>query len=224
MKKYCLSPNVFKLLLLLFFWMPLGLQAQILNEKERAERYDALLNERIHNLLPELMDRHGIDMWVLISREYNEDPILRTMLPATWLNARRRTIILYYRDAQKNIFEALAVARYGIGQTIKSAWDKEQQPDQWARLVELIQERNPNKIGLNISEDYGIADGLVQTDYQEFMGHLPEELTSRIVSAEPLAVSWVETRTDTEMKEFEALVQVTHDIIVKGDYPRKNNK
>ncbi len=216
MKKYCSSLNLLKFFLFFFFWMPFGLQAQILNEKARAERYDALLNERIHDLLPELMDRHGIDMWVLISREYNEDPILRTMLPATWLNARRRTIILYYRDAGQNIFEALAVARYGIGQTIKSAWDKEKQPDQWARLIELIQERNPNKIGLNISEHYGIADGLVQTDYQEFMTHLPERFKSRVVSAEPLAVSWVETRTDSEMKEFEALVQVTHDIIAEA--------
>ena len=69
---------------------------------------------------------------------------------------------------------------------------------------------------MNISEDYGIADGLVKTDYEEFMGHLPEELAARIVSAEPLAVSWVETRTDNEMKEFEALVEVTHDIIAEA--------
>lgn len=192
------------------------LKGQILSEKERAERYDALLNERIHEVLPGLMDRHDMDMWLLISREYNEDPILRTMLPATWLNARRRTIILFYRDAENDVFDALAVARYGIGQTIKSAWDKEKQPDQWARLIELIQERNPKKIGVNISEHYGIADGLVHTDYQEFMSHLPLELQSRVISAEPLAVSWVETRTENEMKEFEALVQLTHDIIAEA--------
>lgn len=199
--------------LVFFFSFSFGLEGQILSEKDRAARYDELLNERIHQVLPKLMEQSDIDMWVLISREYNEDPILRTMLPATWLNARRRTIILFYRDAQNNVFDALAVARYGIGQTIKSAWDKEKQPDQWARLIELIQERNPSKIGVNISEHYGIADGLVQTDYTEFIAHLPETLKSRVVSAEPLAVSWVETRTAEEMKEFEALVQVTHDII-----------
>ena len=203
-----------KVATLLFLVLLSGVvQGQILNQKDRAERYDALLNERIHELLPQLMDRHDMDMWVLISREYNEDPILRTMLPATWLNARRRTIIVYYRDTQNDVFEALAVARYGIGTTIKSAWNKEQQPDQWARLIELIQERNPDKIGVNISEHYGIADGLVQTDYKEFLEHLPPNLQTRVVSAEPLAVSYVETRTENEMKEFEALVQVTHDII-----------
>ena len=112
------------------FFTSSSMYGQILNERERAARYDVLLNERIHQLLPELMDQHEMEMWILISREYNEDPILRTMLPATWLNARRRTIILFYRDRENDVFEALAVARYGIGQTIKSAWDKEKQPDQ----------------------------------------------------------------------------------------------
>jgi hypothetical protein len=198
------------------FFTSSSMYGQILNERERAARYDVLLNERIHQLLPELMDQHEMEMWILISREYNEDPILRTMLPATWLNARRRTIILFYRDRENDVFEALAVARYGIGQTIKSAWDKEKQPDQWARLIELIQEREPQKIALNYSEYYGIADGLVLTDYQEFMSHLPQEYQKRVVSAEPLAVSWVETRTATEMMEFEALVDLTHAIIAEA--------
>ena len=198
------------------FFTSSSMYGQILNERERAARYDVLLNERIHQLLPELMDQHEMEMWILISREYNEDPILRTMLPATWLNARRRTIILFYRDRENDVFEALAVARYGIGQTIKSAWDKEKQPDQWARLIELIQERKPQKIALNYSEHYGIADGLVLTDYQEFMSHLPQEYQKRLVSAEPLAVSWVETRTVTEMMEFEALVDLTHAIIAEA--------
>jgi hypothetical protein len=198
------------------FFTSSSMYGQILNERERAARYDDLLNERIHQLLPELMDQHEMEMWILISREYNEDPILRTMLPATWLNARRRTIILFYRDRENDVFEALAVARYGIGQTIKSAWDKEKQPDQWARLIELIQEREPQKIALNYSEHYGIADGLVLTDYQEFMSHLPQEYQKRVVSAEPLAVSWVETRTATEIMEFEALVDLTHAIIAEA--------
>jgi len=216
MTKFFIKRPTSIIIFLFFIGATTVLQGQILSEKERAERYDVLLNERIHKVLPGLMDRHDMDMWLLISREYNEDPILRTMLPATWLNARRRTIILFYRDAQNDVFDALAVARYGIGQTIKSAWDKEKQPDQWARLIELIQERNPENIGVNISEHYGIADGLVHTDYQEFMSHLPGEFKSRVVPAEPLAVSWVETRTENEMKEFEALVQLTHDIIAEA--------
>jgi hypothetical protein len=88
-----------------------SLQAQqILPERERAEVVDAVLNERFTQLLPRLMDETGIDMWLVISREYNEDPIIKTMLPAIWLNARRRTILLFYHNKVKDTVERLAVA------------------------------------------------------------------------------------------------------------------
>ncbi|MEP5546448.1 MAG: Xaa-Pro aminopeptidase, partial [Maribacter dokdonensis] len=103
---------------------------QILNEKERAIVIDEILDDRFNNLLPKLMDAADLDMWVVISREYNEDPVIKTMLPATWLNARRRTILLFYRDKAKNTIEKLAVARYNVGKNIVSAWDKEKEPNQ----------------------------------------------------------------------------------------------
>ncbi|WP_282116541.1 M24 family metallopeptidase [Cellulophaga baltica] len=189
---------------------------QILPEVERATVVDEILEERFNVLLPELMDTAAIDMWVVISREYNEDPVLKTMLPATWLNARRRTILLFYRNKSKNTIEKLAVARYDVGKSIVSAWDKEKQPDQWKRLIELIRERNPNKIGLNFSKDHNIADGLDKTDYDEFMSYLPKKMHSKVISAEQLAVRWIETRTPREMVIYNQLVDITHDIIAEA--------
>ena len=186
---------------------------QILSEEERAQVIDEILNERFDVLLPELMDQSDLDMWILISREYNEDPVLRTMLPSTWLNARRRTILLFYRDKTSNTIEKLAVARYNVGKNISSAWDKEKEPDQWQRLVQLIEERNPKKIGLNFSKDHNIADGLDKTDYEEFLENLPKKYKSRVVSAEQLGVRWIETRTEREMVIYNQLVSITHDII-----------
>ena len=185
----------------------------ILSEKERAILKDELLEDRFLNLLPKLMDVAHIDMWLLISREYNEDPVLKTMLPATWINARRRTIIVFYRDKEKNTLERLAVARYDIGKSIKSAWNKEQQPDQWKALTAIIEEKNPSKIGVNFSEHFALADGLVKTDYEEFLENLPTAFHSKIVSAENLAIAWIETRTAKEMLLFKYLVKITHDII-----------
>ncbi|WP_420601390.1 M24 family metallopeptidase [Flagellimonas sp.] len=189
---------------------------QVLPEVERAKVVDEILEERFNTLLPELMDKTGIDMWVLISREYNEDPVLKTMLPATWLNARRRTILLFYRSQAKGTIEKLAVARYNVGKSIQSAWDKEKEPDQWKRLVELIEERNPNTIALNFSKDHNIADGLDKTDYDEFMTNLPKKYHSRVSSAEQLAVRWIETRTPREMFIYNQLVDITHDIIAEA--------
>ena len=189
---------------------------QILNEKERAKVIDEILDDRFNNLLPELMDVADLDMWVVISREYNEDPVIKTMLPATWLNARRRTILLFYRDKAKNSIEKLAVARYNVGKNIISAWDKEKEPNQWKRLMQLISERNPKKIGLNFSKDHNIADGLDKTDYDEFMANLPKKYTSKVTSAEQLAVRWIETRSEREMVIYDQLVDITHDIIAEA--------
>ena len=189
---------------------------QILSEKERAVVVDELLADRFDNLLPELMDTAAIDMWILISREYNEDPVLKTMLPAKWLNARRRTILVFYRNKTKNTIEKLAVARYNVGKNIVSAWDKEKEPNQWKRLMQLIEERNPKKIGLNFSKDHNIADGVDKTDYDEFMQNLPKQYHKKVVSAEQLAVRWIETRTEREMVIYNQLVDITHDIIAEA--------
>lgn len=206
-----------KKLYFIIFLITLQIKAQqILPERERARVVDEILADRFNNLLPKLMDKTGIDMWILISREYNEDPVLKTMLPATWLNARRRTIILFYRDKSKNTIEKLAVARYNFGENIISAWDKAKEPNQWKRLMQLIDERNPNKIGLNYSKHFNIADGLDKTDYDEFMSYLPKKYAKRVTSAQPLATGWIETRTQREMVIYNQLVDITHDIIAEA--------
>lgn len=202
--------------LLLFCLITVSIKAQILPERERAEVVDAILEDRFNNLLPNLMDDANIDMWIVISREYNEDPVLKTMLPSTWLNARRRTILVFYRDKAKKTIEKLAIARYNVGKNIVSAWNKEKQPDQWKRLIELIEKRNPKVIGLNTSTHFNIADGLVKTDYDELMQHLPAKFKKRITSAEKLAVGWIETRTAREMVLYDQLVTITHDIIAEA--------
>lgn len=202
--------------LALFIVIFSNISAQVLPLRERAKVEDEILKDRFDNLLPQLMDKTGIDMWILISREYNEDPVLRTMLPSTWLNARRRTILVFYHNKDTDSIEKLAVARYDVGENIKSAWNKERQPDQWQALFKIIEERNPNKIGLNMSEYFGIADGLVKTDYDWFTKKLPIDYKKRIVSAEKLAIAWIETRTQKEMKLFEELTEITHGIIAEA--------
>ena len=187
--------------------------AQILPEKERALLKDEILEDRFKNLLPGLMEDANIDMWLLISREYNEDPVLKTMLPATWLNARRRTIIVFYRNKKEKIIERLAVARYNIGKSLQSSWDKEKEPSQWKALVDIIASRNPDKIGINFSKHFALADGLVKTGFDELLENLPETYQDRLVSAEKLAIGWIETRSEMEMKLYKKLVKITHDII-----------
>lgn len=203
-------------LLLLLLVTPISAQQMpaILPLQERAVLEDKLLQERLDQLLPTLMRKQGIDMWLIIAREYNEDPVIKTMLPATWLAARRRTILLFY-DNGKTV-ERLAVARYDVGNLFKGAWNPEQEPDQWKRLAALIAERNPKKIGLNYSPHFGHADGLAKTEWNNLMLYLPKVQQKRVVSAEKLAVDWLQIRTETELELYEQISKIGHSIISEG--------
>jgi Xaa-Pro aminopeptidase len=204
------------ILLLLTLHFFIVATAQVKPLREQAVMINEVLADRFNNLLPTLMDKANIDCWVLITREYNEDPILKTMLPAEWLSARRRTILVFYRNKQKQTFEKYAVARYPVGKEIKAAWDVDAVPNQWEALVALLRKLNPSKIGINTSVDFGHADGLDHTEYLEFMNVLNASEQSKVVSAQDLAVSWLETRTEKEMQLYPSLLKITHAIIKEG--------
>jgi len=188
----------------------------ILGEQQRAELIDELLADRLNNLLPSLMQRSGLDMWIIISREYNEDPILKTMLPGDWHAARRRTILVFYNPGNNQPVEKLAISRYDVGKTIKASWDMKKYPDQWDQLVALINQFNPKKIALNYSSDFGHADGLTFTEHKELLAKLSPAQKLKVTSAEKLAVAWLETRTLKEMTLYPQLIRITHDIIDEG--------
>ena len=190
--------------------------SMILPMKERSRVTDELLEYRTRTVLPEVMRREGLDMWVVISREYNEDPVIKTLLPSTWLSARRRTILVMFDQGEERGIETLAVARYDVGKTFKKAWDKEKQPDQWKRLTEIIQERDPKKIGINKSDYFGLADGIVATDHEALLNTLPKKYQERVVSAEKVAIGWLETRSDKEMAIYPQICQIAHEIIAEG--------
>src|SRR5690554_1385793 len=192
-----------------------------LSHRDQAMVVDQLLEKRVQQLLPVLMRRADIDMWVLISREYNEDPVLRTLLPSDWFSARRRTMLVLFdrgvnEEGEDLGIEALAVARYDVGSMFKKAWNPEQQPDQWGALREIIAKRTPQRIGVNKSVDFAQADGLAATDYQLLQQTLPENYRQRLVSAEQLAVGWLETRIAEEIPYYQHAVAIAQGIIAEG--------
>ncbi|MFN5790865.1 MAG: Xaa-Pro aminopeptidase, partial [Bacteroidota bacterium] len=152
---------------------------EILSLKEQAEVRDSWLKERFKQVTPSLMRREGIDMWLVISREYNEDPVMKTMLPATWLSARRTTMLVMYDNGRE--IETYSVARYDVGEIFKKSWDPEKQPDQWKRLAEIITEKNPRKIAINKSANFGHADGISSFHHDKLMESIPANFKSRVV-------------------------------------------
>ena len=146
-----------------------------LNMRERAEVVDAWLEERVETVLPDIMRRSGIDMWVIIAREYNEDPVIKTLIPATWQSARRTTILIAYYPGEGKPLETFGLSRYNTGKIFKTVWNKEAQPDQWKALADMIASKDPKKIGINKSKTFALADGLSATHYDQLMEVLPEK-------------------------------------------------
>jgi hypothetical protein len=203
-----------KIVLLLI--LSISTQAQVLPLKEQAKVIDAVLENRLNQLLPTLMEKNNIDMWVVISREYNEDPVLKTMLPATWLSARRRTILVFYNNPTTKVYKKFAVARYSVGDNIEANWDMKKFPDQWDALNNIIETYHPKKIALNTSLNFGHADGIDHTEYEQLTQKLSVDNKAKVVSASNLAVAWLETRTPMEMQYYSQLNSITHKIIAEG--------
>src|SRR3990172_5626069 len=188
----------------------------ILSMKERAATIDRWLEIRFETVLPRLMRNKNVDMWVIIAREYNEDPVIETMLPATWLAARRTTILVFFDRGEARGVERLAIARYDVGKSIQGTWNPEEVPDQWERLRQVIEERDPRAIALNRSKTFALADGLTDSELDSFLDALPARYEERIVSGERLAIGWLETRTPEEMQVYPTVVKIARAIIAEG--------
>jgi Xaa-Pro aminopeptidase len=189
--------------------------------REQADVRDRWLTQRLLDLLPGLMDRAGIDLWLVIGREYNEDPVLATLLPATWLSARRRTILVLHRS-DDGVTPA-AVSRYPVGQFLP-AWSADEAPgppteeSQWAAIRRIVQQADPRRIGIDVSESFALADGLSHTEHRlltEALGPYAD----RLVPAEELAVGWLETRLPEEIRALHALNRLVHEVIDEAYSP-----
>lgn len=180
-----------------------------LSVRKQSQIRDAWLDTRLSTVVPMIMERAGIDCWVLVAREYNEDPVVKTMLPATWLNARRRTILVFTDFGT----ERIAIARYAVGSAFSAGWSPEGETDQWQRLAAFLEEKDPLRIGVNVSSTFALADGFSSSEYEEFRSALPAALDERLVPADELAIGWLETRTPEEMSLYPEVCGRAHGLL-----------
>lgn len=185
----------------------------ILSPRERAALENRILAERLDTLIPEIMRAEGVDLWLLVAREYFEEPVVATMLDAENMHARRRTILIFHDPGEGKPVERLTVSRYGLGGLFAPAWDPDKQPDQWAAVAEIVAARDPKRIAINSSDLYQFADGMTLSQYDRFMTALPPALHGRVVSGEGLAIHWLETRIPAEMEIYPTIVRIAHAVI-----------
>jgi Xaa-Pro aminopeptidase len=187
--------------------VPLPLRAQ-------AAVRDRWLSQRLLDLLPVLMDRTGIDLWIVAGRECNEDPVLTTLLPGAWLSARRRTVLLLHRSDDG--VTPVAVSRYPVGQFLPAGADDAARPaSEWEVVRRFVEQAQPARIGIDVSADFALADGLSHTEHRALVEALGP-YADRLVPAEELAVGWLETRLPEEIAALHALNRLAHEVIAEA--------
>src|SRR5215204_7108784 len=87
--------------------------------REQAAMQQEWLRKRLDTFLPSLMRRHGVDMWVVPMREYNEDPVFSAITAPETFAARRRTIYVFFDAcaASNAVPAASCIQRIALGGT-----------------------------------------------------------------------------------------------------------
>ena len=183
---------------------------RVLTHREQAPLIRGWIQKRFDTLLPELMRREGIDLWVIVSREYNDDPVFRSMAPLTTYSSRRRTILAFYRTPAGTV-ERVSIGRFdydGLFTVVKTGND-----EQWQGLRAFVEQRNPSVIGVNTSEAWNHADGLTANERDNLVKALGPKYAPRVKSAEMLAVGWLETKLPEETDAFRHVMRIAHQVI-----------
>ncbi len=186
--------------------------------REQSEIQQGWLKLRLEKVLPALMRKHGVAMWLVICREYNEDPAYRSLTSPTVFAARRRTIFVFTDQGEKGI-ERLALGGGSNGGLYQVYRDPEVEnrelwgESQWATLRKLIAQRDPKNIAVNISQTHAFSDGLSAGEYEKLQQALGAEYSKRLIRSEELALDYISIRLPEMLPTYKQMMEIVHSII-----------
>jgi Xaa-Pro aminopeptidase len=190
--------------------------------REQAQIQQEWLKLRLERVLPALMRKHKVQMWLIICREYNEDPVFFSLVSPTQFAARRRTIYVFHDRGPDKPIERLALGGGSQGglYTVYRDPDVENREiygeGQWALLRKLIAERNPSNIAVNISHTHAFADGLSAGEREKLEETLGAETMRKVVRAEDLALELIELRLPEMMPTYRQMMETVHWLIARA--------
>ena len=167
---------------------------KILPKSQQYQVRRSMVKDRLASLLPDLLVREGIDLWVIPAQECNNDPVWEAL---TGNSLARRTSILLIGMRQGQLWTG-CLSRYEIGVSghYEMLWSAESGEDQWACLGRVLRELDPGTIGLNFSEHFSFGDGISHSLYRKTLEAMGDALAQRVVSAERLALGFMEQRIE----------------------------
>ena len=182
---------------------------RVLSHRDQAAHVKQWIVKRFDDVLPALMRREGIDMWIVVSREYNDDPVFRSMAPLTTFSSRRRTILVFSDKGGK--VERVSIGRFdydGVFTVVQTPND-----GQWDGLRKYVADKDPKVIGVNTSDAWNHADGLTANEKEQLVKAVGPTYAPRVKSAEMLAVGWLETKLVEETTAYRHVMTIAHQVI-----------
>lgn len=181
--------------------------------RERAAIINRNLRGRLDALLPLAMRETGFDMWIILCQEDNPDPVFTTMIPMdTWCPILQ---ILIFFDRGAGGVERINISGVNTHDLYDRPYRGQLEQEQWPRLRQIVAERDPQRIGINIGATQWAAGGLTYNLYRQLIAHLPDRYVARLQSAEPLATRWLATLTDDEIATFDEVVRLGRSLIAE---------
>ena len=177
-------------------WATAGGQSRVLPEaRVRWDRLCQMRREKFDYVLPEAMRENGVDMWIVAQKEGHDDPLAHV------LGGGYTGTIGYFifTDRGGDRIERAALGIEDHHRELCGAYDI---PDGDTDLLKFVTARNPKRIGLNMSAEMGMADGLSHTLYDHIVKTLGPVYAARIVSAERLVSDFSSRRVASEIVAF----------------------
>ena len=191
--------------------------------RQQAAVQQAWVKERLDVNLAKVMRDHAVDMWVVSMREYNEDPVFRALVSPTAFAARRRTIYVFYDRGPAEGVERLALGGGSMGGLYEAyrtqrPTSKNQNAELWGRAQwdlfgEVVRERDPRAITVNISHAHNFANGLAAGEWEQMRAGLGPELEPRVVRNPRLAIDYLALRVPSMTPVYRRLQGVVHEVI-----------
>jgi Xaa-Pro aminopeptidase len=163
--------------------------------RRRWEMQRQIRLDKFEQVLPGAMRDNGIDMWIVAVKENHTDPL--------WEDMGRGYVsgVGYYvfTDRGGGRIERAALGPSGYLVEQSGAYDTFGPA---SSLAAYVKQRDPKRIGVNMSEQIGPADGLSFTMHQHLVKTLGEPYGSRLVSAEKLVSDFRSRRVAAEIVAF----------------------
>ena len=163
--------------------------------KIRWDRMCQIRKEKFDHILPEAMRENGIDMWIVAQKEGHDDPMAAMLGPGYTGTVG----YLIFTDRGGDHIERAALGVEDHHRELCGAYDI---PDGEMDLLKFVTARNPKRIGINMSAEMGMADGLTHTVHEQLVKTLGAQFASRLVSAEKLVSDFSSRRTASEIVAF----------------------